>query len=127
MGSFVDQLFSAIGLPVLRGCLGEDNGAYLTPRGGQRSGPFDVILENHTQQRIENNDGRTLEHELIAKFPKQDGLPFWTGRSLVGLIVTLDGDEWALDLVQSLSESFAVVRLQRRASSEASRPGFRHK
>ena len=130
MSSLADHLFEEFGLPVLQEYVGEDplddGGAYLTPRGGSRAGPFDVILEHATTQRIEN-DGRTFEHGLVAKFPKQTGLPFWDGGSLIGLVVTIGDEDWAVDLVENLSDSMAVVRLMRRATSEVSRPGYRKK
>jgi hypothetical protein len=126
VSSFADNLFAEMGVPVLKEYVGEESeGAYLTPRGGTRAGPFDVILEHVATQRTENGSGRTLEHVQIAKFPKQEGLPFWTGTTLVGMTVTIGDVDWAFDLVEALSDSMAVVRLTRRGTSEVSRPGFR--
>jgi len=125
MSSLADELFEDFAVPVLLEHAGQADAAYLTARGEAQTGPFDVILEHAVTQRIENDSGRTLEHSLIAKFPVQAPLPFWTGASLVGLIVTIDGTDWVLDLVENLSDSLAVVRLLRRATSEVSRPGFR--
>ena len=125
--SLADSLFSTFGLPPLMDIAGDADLAYLTPRGGEAAGPFDVILENETTQRIDDDSGRKYEHQRIVKFPLQDGLPFWTGQSLVGLVVAIGGVDWNFDLVEALSESLATVRLVRRATSEMSRPGFRRK
>lgn len=128
MGSLADSLFSEFGLPVLQEQVGEEQQiAYLTALAEEPTGPFDVILEHVATQRVENDDGRKLEHELIAKFPRQDGLPFWSGTNLIGLAATIGGVVWSVDLVQSLSDSLATVRLVRKATSEVSRPGFRRK
>jgi len=124
MGTLAGLLFEEFGLPVLQECVGQSAAAYLTPRGGPRAGPFDVIVENVTTQR-EDGDGRTLEHVLIARFPIQDGLPFWSGANLVGLAVEIRGEAWACKLVENLSDSLATVRLTRRATSEVARPGYR--
>jgi len=101
--------------------------AYLAALAEDPSGPYDVILGHVAAQRIENESGQTIEYELIANFPRQNGLPFWSGTNLVGLTATIDGVAWAVDLVQALSDSMATVRLVRRATAEVSRQGFRRK
>ena len=124
---FVDQLFAAKGVPVLQKFLGDDAGAYLTPRGGPKAGPFPVILWNAETQTVDDDSGKKFQHIQIADFPRHDGLPFWSGVSLVGLVVTIEGVDWSFELVESLSDSMATVKLNRRATTEVTHCGFRRK
>jgi hypothetical protein len=123
--SLADQLFAEMAVPVLMASSGDAASVYLTPRGGQRSGPYDAILENEGQREVDNDSGRTYVHERTLKFPLQNGLPFWSGQSLVGLVATIAGVEWAVELVDDLSPTWATVKLVRKAASEVSRPGYR--
>jgi hypothetical protein len=123
--SFADDLFTEAALPALQEFAGDPAAATLTTRGGDESGPFDAILEHEQTQRIEGDAGRVLEHSRLAKFPYHADLPFWTGGNLLGLIVTIAGVDWMVDLVENVSPSLATVKLVRRATSEVSRPGYR--
>jgi hypothetical protein len=127
LSSLADDLFAEMGIPVLEDFLGDRTGVYLKARGGEPTGPFAATIQNATTEKTEGEAGRGWQHVRIASFPVQDGLPFWSGQHLIGLVVTIAGVEWNFDCVQRLSDSMATVRLVRRTTAEISRPGLRRK
>jgi len=128
MGSRFDELFCATAVPLLMQHLGETvAGVYLTPKGRQKVGPFEAIVDPQTTVEADSSDAKQKKHVRILQFPVQSGLPFWDGRSLVGAMVEIAGEDWALEDVETLSPSLATVRVVRRIITEVSRPGYRQK
>lgn len=127
MSSFADGIFAEFGSPVLQEYIGEQPGdrVYLTPRGGERIGPFECIVggvvgvEENTEHGLKKIYRRTL------RFPFNADLPFWGTGPTVGTVAVIGGEEWSIDLVESLTESYATVRVVRHTPVEVSRPGFR--
>jgi len=128
MSSTFDGLFGQLAVPALMQHLGEAvAGVYLTPKGGQKLGPFEAIVDPQTTVEADSSDAKQKKHVRIVQFPVQTGLPFWDGRSLIGATVEIGGVDWALEAVETLSPSVATVRVIRRVTNEVSRPGYRQK
>ena len=123
--SLADDLFTAMGVPTLMATSGNPASVLLTPRGGQQTGPFDAILEDIGTREVADSQGEIFLRERLAKFPLQDGLPFWSGTKLVGMVATIAGQDWVVDVVEDLSPNVATVKLMRREAHEVSRPGYR--
>jgi hypothetical protein len=122
-----DDLFSAIGSPMLGQFFADENAVRLLSRGSSRAvGPFKAIVGSVEAREVDLEGTRSIQHSRAVKFPRQNGLPFWEEQSLIGLIDLIGDAQWAFEVTEDLTETFATVRVARREITEAARPGYRH-
>jgi hypothetical protein len=122
-----DQLFAAAGRPVLMGQFGDDAGLDYTHPDGTADGHFEAIVGPERTEEQPALDGRILRRVREVKIPRQEGLPFWDEVPSSFGRFTYREIEYAVDVIEAVTENFIYLRLLRVAAAEHSRPGYRRK
>jgi hypothetical protein len=128
MSSLFDGLMNEIGRPLLEEYFDDADGIDYFDAGGTPAGRYDAAIGRERSEEVMVGDGMTRAWRQVrsVNFPKQDGLPFWNSEQAVGTF-EFAGVAYAFEAVESLGETFAVVRLVRIGISEHAREGYRRK
>jgi len=124
-----DDLFGSRAAPVLMEHLGHRAGIEYVKPDGQPGGVCKAMLGAEAIVEEAAELGRNVRMTRLAVIHRRRGLPFWLDPpSIAGSFRIDDGDgpvEYAVEAMESVTATFARVRLVRRGISEIGRPGYR--
>lgn len=120
------ELFAGTAAPLLLDHFGQEGNLYVTAD-GTPAAEFDAIVTPERAEEQQTVEGTVLRYVRELKIPRQEGLPFWDdtpssyGRVWVGNV------QYAIDVIEAVTESFVYLRLVRVGVAEGSRPAYRRK